>query len=344
MSRSTRRRRWLLLTASLLVALLIAEVTARVVIARWDAMPPPRPPADGDVLLVQMLQKSPHRDVIYELQPGLDCRFQGVRVQTNAAGGRGPEHTARKAPGAFRVLALGDSVLFGWGVPWPDTGVARLEERLRAAAAGREVDVVDTGVPGYNTAMEAALLRARAAELAPDVVLLDFVANDLDLPNFLLAPADPWRIDHCYLLDLARRAWRSSWLDPRTPFVWAPGDGAGRFESDPARVPAAYRHLVGPAAFARAMRDIDTLGRATGFHVLVTSVYELPPEQAAVCRDLGVPTVDVHARIDEWLRGGGDGNALRLSASDPHPTPLVHGFWADAVAGKLRELGWMPTR
>jgi hypothetical protein len=179
--------------------------------------------------------------------------------------------------------------------------------------------------------------------LAPDVVLLDFVGNDLELPNFLLAPADPWRLDHCYLVDVARRAWRSSWLDPRTPFVWAPGDGAGRFESDPARVPAQYRHLVGPEAFARAVAAIVDLGRAHGFHVLVSSVYELPAAQAAVCRDLELPMLDLHARIDEWLRGGGDVAALQLSAQDPHPTPLVHGWWADAVAAKLRELRWLPT-
>src|SRR4029079_4474868 len=100
----------------------------------------------------------------------------------------------------------------------------------------------------YNTAMEAALLRARGVAFRPDVVLVDFVDNDLDLPNFLLSPQDHTRRDPCFFVDLARRGWRSKWLDPHTPFVWAPGDGPGHFESDPSRVPAEYRHLGGAAA------------------------------------------------------------------------------------------------
>jgi lysophospholipase L1-like esterase len=336
------RRRWRLALASTLTALLLAEVIARAVLAAWNAQPPPKPP-QGEVLLVQMLQPSPHPDVVYELQPRLDCVFRGVPVATNSHGWRGPELDATRAERPFRVLCLGDSVLFGWGVPWPDTGVARLQERLRAALPAHRVDVIGTGVPGYNTVMQAALLRAHSA-LAPDVVLLDIVDNDLDLPNFLLAPASFWRVDHCYLLDLARRVWRSRWLDPRNRFEWAPIDASGRFVADPALAPAAYRYLVGADACRRALASIRELGAQRGFRVLVTSHHGLGEPFAGFCRELGLPVVEVRTAIEAHLRANGPAAAaaLRVAADDPHPSALVHGFWADATAARLAELGWLP--
>ena len=337
-----RRRRWLLLLGSTLVALLVCEVAARLAIRHWNEAGPQRPTAGGDVMLVEMLQPSPHRSIVYALQPGLDVRFQGVAVTTNAAGFRGPELPASKPAGGFRVVALGDSVLFGWGVGWDDTGIARLPALLSALRPGRYVDAIGTGVPGYNTAIEAEVLAHHGLAWQPDVVVVDFVGNDLDLPNFLLAPQDWWRLDHCFLVDLGRRVWRSSWLDPRTPFVWAPGDGQGHFESDPERVPAEYRAMVGIDGYRRAMTAIAAMGRQHGFRVLVTTQYGLPSEVAAVCTELALPTVSIRPRIDAFLQGGGSAAALQIAPDDPHPTAMVHGFWAEAVAAKLAELGWLP--
>jgi hypothetical protein len=340
------RQRLLLSVVAATIALLLAEVVARIVLAQWNDAPPPRPAAGSDVLLVQMLQASPHADLVYELQPGLDCRFRGVEVRTNAFGWRGEAPRQPKPPNGFRVLGLGDSVLFGWGVAVDQTGCVALQRELAAALPTKVVEVIDTGVPGYNTVMEAAVLRERGLALQPDVVIVDWVGNDLDLPNFLLAPHDFARLDHCYLVDLARRVWRSSWLDPRTPFEWAPGDGRGHFESDPARVPPQHRHLVGPAAHRAAMESIVAMTRPRGIHVLVTCHYGLPDHVAATCRELGVPVASLEPRIAQWLAAQGDTAAARaalcLSADDPHPTAMVHGFWGELIAAKFRELGWLP--
>jgi hypothetical protein len=343
-------RRWhkrlLLLSAALLLALLVAEVIARLVLARWNAAPEPRPAAGSDVLLVQMLRASPHADLVYELQPELDCRFRGTAVRTDQNGWRTPPPRQPKPPNGFRVLGLGDSVLFGWGVDADRTGTTALQRELARTLPRHEVEVVCTGVPGYNTVMEAALLRERGLALDPDVVLVDWVGNDLDLPNFLLAPHDFTRLDHCYLVDLARRVWRSSWLDPRTPFERAPGDGQGHFESDPARLLPQHRHLVGPRAHHAAMQSIVTRTRARGIRVLVTSHYGLPDHVVATCRALEVPFVSLEGRVGAWLAERGNSAearaALTLSAEDPHPTAMVHGWWGEMVAAKLHELGWLP--
>jgi len=336
----------MLLIGALGISVLLAEIGARIALSMLNAMPPKRPATDKEAHLVEMLQRAPHPDIVYELQPDLECRFQGVTVRTNSLGWRGPERPTAKAEGGFRVLGLGDSVMFGWGVEWPQSGIARLERLLQGALPEHAVDVIGTGVPGYNTAMEAALLKLRGLQLQPDVVIVDFVGNDMELPNFLLAPADFWRVDHCFLIDLAYRAWRSSWLDARTPFVWAPGDGNGHFESDPERSPPEYRHLVGPSAFRRALRSILDLGQEHGFRVLMSCHYSLSPQAKVICRDLDIPVVEVGDRITTWLRHEGNPtyvtSALTVPGDDPHPSAIVHDWWAEAVFTKLEELDWLP--
>jgi lysophospholipase L1-like esterase len=341
----TWRRRLAVLACATAASLFAAEIVARVVVAYMTSRQPAAPRTGSEVPLSYMVRPAAHPDIVYELQPGLDCVFQGVPVRTNEHGWRGPAHPVTKPDHGLRILALGDSVLFGWGVEWEHTGVARLQARLRAALPDRVVEVLGTGVPGYNTAMQAAVLQHHGLPFAPDIVVVDFVANDLELPNFLLAPPDCWRLDRSFLLDLARRLRHSHWMNPWLPFEAAPLRGGGQYESDPERVPPAYRHLVGIDAYRRALRTILDIGRERGFRVLVATHYGLSPPVRAVCEELAVPVADCAARIDGWLRERGVAyleSELVLRADDPHPSPLLHDWWAEAVGERLRALRWLP--
>ncbi|MCR9248260.1 MAG: SGNH/GDSL hydrolase family protein [bacterium] len=345
-----RRRRLLLLATASFGALVAAEIVARFAIARLNATPKPPPSVATEAKLIDLLRPAESPDVIYSLRPNLDCRFLGKRVTTDAHGRRvaaapKPADSDRPA-GTLRILGLGDSVLFGWGVEHSETGLARLERQLQLALGDRPVRTLNTGVPGHNTAMEIAAFANDHIEscAASDIVLLHFVGNDLELPTFLLAEADYWRLDHCFLYDLALRAWRSDWLDPRTALVWTEGNH-GTFESDPDRVPAQYRHLVGLPAFRRAIERLATLVRERDLRLLVTSQHDLPTEIGAILDDHGIAQVSLAGRIRSWLQEQGTnrllGSALTISATDPHPTPMVHAWWAEAVAAKLAELGWL---
>ena len=53
-------------------------------------------------------------------------------ARINAFGFRDVEVAERAPPGRLRVLALGDSFTFGWGVELEDTWVKRVEAALRA--------------------------------------------------------------------------------------------------------------------------------------------------------------------------------------------------------------------
>ncbi|MBX3462282.1 MAG: hypothetical protein KF830_03855 [Planctomycetes bacterium] len=304
-------------------------------------------PPGAEATLAQIVRAAKNPSIVYELIPGLDVTFQGVRVTTNDDGFRGPQRPRTKPPDGFRIVGLGDSVLFGWGVPFERCGLAVLERRLQAALPGRAVEAIDTGVPGYNTAMQEHVLRDKGLAFAPDVVLVDFVGNDFDLPDFLWARPDPWTLRRSYLLDLLRRVLRRRDRTLDGPLVWSPYDATGaRYEHQVERVPPAYRHLVGPEAYRRALAAIVALGREHGFRVLVTGHHALRPEAIAVCEQLGVPIATPVLRLQQWLRdhGGLDylGSPLTLSATDPHPSPLLHEMWADAALERMQELDWLP--
>ena len=100
---------------------------------------------------------------------------------TNSRGFRTAEYAREKAPGSFRVVALGDSFTFAsGGVPWPELWTTRLAERL-AAATPRPVELVNLGVPAVGPSFELRLWRLEGAELQADLVLLGlFVGNDFN--------------------------------------------------------------------------------------------------------------------------------------------------------------------
>ena len=57
-------------------------------------------------------------------------------VTINAHGSRGSEFSAQKPADVVRILSLGDSRTFGWGVADGETFSARLQELLQRACAG----------------------------------------------------------------------------------------------------------------------------------------------------------------------------------------------------------------
>jgi lysophospholipase L1-like esterase len=93
----------------------------------------------------------------------------------------------------LRVVCLGDSFTFGWGVEDNETFPVLVEEALDAAI-DEPVDVINCGAPGYNTYQEHQLYKKLMAPLNPDYVVISWYMNDLDPMSFgttgTLAPLD----------------------------------------------------------------------------------------------------------------------------------------------------------
>jgi lysophospholipase L1-like esterase len=210
---------------------------------------------------------------------------------------------------------------------------------------GHPIVAVNTGVPGYNTAMEVATLANKCLPLRPDVVLIDFVENDFDLPNFLLLPPDPLRLDTCFLYDLAHRVLRAD-RRPNGPLEPAPMADRLHFERDPARVPLPYRHMVGVEGYRQALQRLVAMARQNGCHVLISCHTELDPAARAVCESLGLPIVTAAARQRAWLQAHGDpllrDSALVVAPDDLHPSAIGHDLLAQELFAFLMQSDWLP--
>lgn len=114
----------------------------------------------------------------HEHTPGSRAHLMGADVAISSQGLRDREFDSTPAPGRTRILMLGDSLAFGWGVPVDKTYSKRLEQMLRAA--DHDVEVINTGVGNYNTEMEVAYFLERGAKLKPHYVVLNYFINDAE--------------------------------------------------------------------------------------------------------------------------------------------------------------------
>jgi len=353
---STRRRARLLLVAgTLVVGFLAIEVGLRVVAVRRDlllamASPPPLPPPGSDFKLVHMLEPDPDPLVVYRLRAGLRGRFHGAALETNALGLRGPETTRDKPPGVRRLVGLGDSVQFGWGVEVEDRYLDRCAASL--TGAGRTTEALALAVPGYNTVMEVAAFEARGVVLDPDVVVLGFFANDLDLPNFLWGGGtSPWTLRRSFLWTwivqgLVRGGRRPLVLDaelrPAVAFVDNPEDRAEEWRVEPEFAPlVGWEHCLG------ALDRLAASSRERGFGVVVLP-WASHPDAAdpildrflAACRERGFEAIDPRPTLlAERRRRNLGPQGLWLSADDVHPNRVGHAILArlleEALSGTV---------
>lgn len=126
---------------------------------------------------------SQNPEVLYELRPGFKGLYAGVPISINSQGFRGSELSKRNGQLAVRVVVVGDSIAFGQGVREGETLADQVAARLEGKLLAR-VEVINLGVPTYNTCQEFARFKERALPLEPQVALLIYVDNDTDPPLF----------------------------------------------------------------------------------------------------------------------------------------------------------------
>jgi lysophospholipase L1-like esterase len=98
------------------------------------------------------------------------------RIQTDSDGFRGRNHLPPGKNGKLRIMALGDSFTFGYGVEEDEVFENRTAALLQNTLS-IPVEVLNLGVVGYGTVQEFLLFR-KYAYLQPDIVVLGFFARD----------------------------------------------------------------------------------------------------------------------------------------------------------------------
>jgi lysophospholipase L1-like esterase len=199
----------LILVISIIIGLLIGEIIVRIYVRGnlktiYQKKARQKAPNGGKFDLKDILVSSNNPRLVYELIPYRHGTFEGIRYRSNANGMRGPKISKKKPKGVWRIAALGDSTMFGWGIREEETFPAVLQRALNSGSDSRKYEVLNFSVPGYNTAMEVELFRSRAEDFDPDLVMIHFDLNDLGLPNFIQELPPFFTLKRFYILDLIK--------------------------------------------------------------------------------------------------------------------------------------------
>ncbi len=125
----------------------------------------------------------PDAEVGRILNPGMrGVNWSGVPIDTNGWGMREKEYELPKPEGVVRVVFVGDSFVFGFGVAVEDRMGALLEGYLREHSPGYRgrIECLHLGVPSWNAVAEMEFVRRQLSELRPDLVCQLIIASDLE--------------------------------------------------------------------------------------------------------------------------------------------------------------------
>lgn len=216
----------------------------------------------------------------------------GFRVTINRHGYRGPEVVLAKPPGVRRILFLGDSNTFGYGI--------REGERfsdLLAKTAPPRTEILNLGVFGYGTDQEAIYLERQALKLAPDQVILAVSAGDLSdvMSSVNAGAAKPF----CRIID-GKFSIHNIPVPPSTPLL------SSRSLKSRTKV-FLYRHshlfrlvLARVLALNRYMVDtVQEMDEREGFGVML----EIIKGMKRVCMESGIDFKVLLISHGEWIDG-----------------------------------------
>ena len=273
-------------------------------------------------------------------------------ITTNSQGFRTQEFSP-KQPSTLRIVTIGDSSTFGWGVDDDYTYQALLETRLRRAG-GPQVEVYNLGIPGATSRHGLAMLKHYALDLEPDVLIIGFGSNDgrpvIRSADDTLTADEGWRgfLKHTALRFKTFRLLRRVALT-----VYDPVQRARQ-----AKVP--FVSNVDNDQYVRNLTEIVTTARAAGARPVLLAVCAVEEKVALmrnVVRATDVPLVDAfqifgdnlnnlrahrvypdEVRFAEQLYGM-DAMAknwrLYVTSDGCHPNRAGHSLIADALADAI---------
>jgi lysophospholipase L1-like esterase len=350
-----------LLTVSIILSLMVLEVGFRVLAYVHD-----RNSLTAEALtrasrikgkkagLGRIIKLSEHESIIYELLPDLDVIFRNADMTTSPQGFRDRSYPIQKGKGVIRIVGLGDSVMFGWGVGDSEVYLTILEQRLNERYAEKRWEVINTAVPGYNSVMELETLRYRGLPYSPDLVMIQIVGNDTDLPNFIREKSDYLALDKSFLIVFVKDRLKTEKHKfdismtglKQTPEI-KDAFGNIRFIHDPSDVPEQYRHMVGKDAVIASLKQLQRLSVQQGFDVVVIIDRNIDGGLGVAMRDvfdsLGFIVFDITNTLNEYLGSHGisryRGSVLTISERDLHPTALAHRLIAEDILEKMSKHG-----
>ena len=107
--------------------------------------------------------------------PNSELKEGRILYRYNNFGFRDSSRAIQKPLDVKRVIVLGDSVTEGYGVPWDSVFSSHIQSAL-----GSQFEVITIAAGGLNTPQEVHLLEKEGLRYDPDILILNFVLNDID--------------------------------------------------------------------------------------------------------------------------------------------------------------------
>lgn len=194
----------------------------------------------------------------YRERPGrMERYYNGTFAIFNAKGYRGPVVSWEKLAGTYRIVLLGGSTTFGYGVNDPETIDAQMRRLLPARWPGHCFEVVNLALGGYDSYQDYERMRVDGTAFAPDLVVLNSGINDVRNAQFarLGDPPDPrtliWEPVMRTMRDEARNGLRISTIAQHYSYL--------------ARVPGYVGEIWGQRQGLRVIQMTETDGSAIDY-------------------------------------------------------------------------------
>jgi len=276
-------------------------------------------------------------DLIFRHPRSWQSRYQGADVRYNEMGLR-DDPIGPKSKGEYRILFLGDSVPFGWGVAQDQIFTARLQ-RLLAAKSEHLIRVINTGVGGYDTVQEVTYFKSVGLALKPDMVALLYVSNDVEINT---GPFDPWSsrsFRNKTLPEILNLLLGKSWLYRLVAHV-------SRYHSGEATEFNSFQMVRGSEGWTASMKSLrdlaETCKNAEIPLVMFYFRWKATPYNNALLEDLRAAVAPIPVQdMGEWFAGR-DLQRYLNSKVDIHPNSAGHKVIAENLAVQLSAMKLIP--
>jgi hypothetical protein len=224
-------------------------------------------------------------------------------------------------PGLFRIIATGDSCVWGALVSPEATFTDKLDVLLKKRYGPERVGALNAGVVGYSTRQVAAHVRENLADYQPDLILYYGTGADSSL----------W-------LRGARRS-RAPWLDRYTPYLFVSKFflvlGHGMRALHPPPKPDTW--LVKNDDITELQNTCTAIGaRLMLIEYLIVERGRITSDLDGIGEKLDLPLVRTLATFRDVARP-----TRALIFDHEHPTPLGHTLIADRLLDTVVSQGWI---
>jgi lysophospholipase L1-like esterase len=157
----------IVLVITLLLFLFILEVSLR--LTNTCSVSPNK---SGNLFTI--LQQSKNSNIVYELKPNSKGYLNGQFIEINEHGMKSPSISKEKPEDLYRIAFLGDSITFGWALPFSDSFPEQLKSKIPKA------EILNFAVPGYVGIQNLETLKTKVLDFNPDLIIMGHFLNDPD--------------------------------------------------------------------------------------------------------------------------------------------------------------------